>query len=189
MNLVEIILISIGLSLDIFAVTICEGAMLARIEKKKLVIMCAIFCLWQLVAVQAGNLISLIPIFADSTTSMQVVWNGISITILIGLGVYMLYKAWRRETIFEHVSDISYKKVCITALITSIDAFFAGIGFGFMEAEFIIVQIAIETATILSVILGVYTGYRMGYEQKTKAYGIGGIILICSAIEIVFRSV
>lgn len=189
MNLMEVILISLGLSLDIFAVTICEGAMLARIEKKKLVIMCVIFCLWQLVAVQAGNLITLIPIIADSSTDMQLLWNGIAITIVIGLGVYMLYKAWRREAIFEQVSDISYKKVCLTAIITSFDAFFAGIGFGFMDTEFIKVQVALEIATILSVILGVYTGYRLGYEQKTKAYGIGGIILILSAIEIVIRYV
>ena len=41
--------------------------------------------------------------------------------------------------------------------------------------------------TILSVIIGVYIGYRMGYEQKTKAYGIGGIILIFSAIELIVR--
>lgn len=187
MNLLEIILISMGLSLDILAVTICEGAMLARIEKKKLVIMCVIFCVWQLVAVQAGNLITLIPIFADSSTSMQLFWNGISVVILIGLGMYMLYKAWRRETIFEHLSDINYKKICITAFITSLDAFFAGIGFGFMDTEVIMVQIALVIATILSVIIGVYIGYRMGYEQKTKAYGIGGIILIFSAIELIVR--
>lgn len=187
MNLVEIILISMGLSLDVFAVTICEGAMLARVEKKKLVIMCVIFCVWQLVAVQTGNLITLIPIFANSSTSMQLIWNGISVVILVVLGIYMLYKAWRREAIFEHLSDIDYKKVCITAIITSLDAFFAGIGFGFMDTEVIKVQVSLEIATILSVIIGVYTGYRMGYEQKTKAYGIGGIILILSAIELIVR--
>lgn len=35
MNLAEIVVVSIGLSLDVFAVTACEGAMLAEVEKKK----------------------------------------------------------------------------------------------------------------------------------------------------------
>ena len=34
MNLAEILVISVGLSFDVFAVMICEGAMLARVEKK-----------------------------------------------------------------------------------------------------------------------------------------------------------
>ena len=32
-----------------------------------------------------------------------------------------------------------------------------------------------------------YTSYRLGYEQRTKAYAIGGIILIIAGIDVIIR--
>lgn len=187
MNIIDILMISIGLSFDVFAVTTVEGAMLAKVEKKKLGIMCVIFCLWQLVAVLLGNLITLIPLFQDSASGLQFLWNIISAVIFFAMASFMIYKGWRKEDIFERREEINFKNVCVTALIVSLDAFFAGIGFGFLNAELLIVGVAIELVTILFVILGVYTGYRLGYEQKTKALLIGGVILLIASIDIVFR--
>lgn len=39
----------------------------------------------------------------------------------------------------------------------------------------------------LSVILGVYLGYFIGYEHKVKSYLVGGTILILSGIYTIFR--
>ena len=36
MSLIEILIISIGLSLDVYAVVVCQGAVLLKIEKTKL---------------------------------------------------------------------------------------------------------------------------------------------------------
>ncbi|MDY3765998.1 MAG: manganese efflux pump [Lachnospiraceae bacterium] len=189
MTILEIGTIALGLSLDVFAVTICEGAMLASIEKKKLVFVCAIFCLWQLTAVMAGNLITYIPVFARATDKLQSIWDQVSAVIFIGLGGYMLYKAWKRESIFEQRSEIGYQKICAAAFLTSVDAFFAGIGFGLLNIKMHIVETMIEIITICCVILGIYTGYRLGYEQKTKAYVIGGILLAVSGIRVWIQAI
>jgi hypothetical protein len=40
---------------------------------------------------------------------------------------------------------------------------------------------------VITVIAGLFTGYRLGYEQKTKAYGVGGILLFIAAIELALK--
>ena len=187
MNLAEILVISVGLSFDVFAVMICEGAMLVRVEKKKLIFMGLIFCGWQLAAVLVGNLITLIPPFQNSSNGLQKVWDGLSVVIFMALGAYMLYKAWKNEPVFETRSAVNYRSTCVVAMATSLDAFFAGIGFGFLDSEILAVGLVLELVTLLFVVLGVYTGYRLGYEQKTKAYGTGGVILMVSGIDVIIR--
>ncbi len=187
MTLWEIILVSIGLSLDVYAVVVLYSAMLAKIEKRKLVNMCLIFAGWQMLAVLAGNLITELPFFKMVSTQMEDLWDVISVVIFFALGAYMLYKAGKREVVFEHRSEINYKKVCLAAVITSLDAFFAGIGTGFLETELLAELITMAVVTILIVILGMYTGYRLGWEQKKKANGLGGIILCLAGIDVIIR--
>ena len=45
MSLIEILIISIGLSLDVYAVVVCQGAVLLNIEKSKLLKMSFFLCL------------------------------------------------------------------------------------------------------------------------------------------------
>lgn len=187
MSLAEILLVSVGLSFDVFAAMICEGAMLARVEKKKLIFICLIFCIWQQAAVVCGNLITLIPVFADSSREMQTAGSCLSMIIFVTLGIYMLWKAYRKEAFLEQCAKISYRKIWLLAVATSIDAFFAGIGFGFLDAEMAAVGLTLAVITALFVIGGIYTGYRLGYEEKAKAHGIGGVILIIAGMDVIIR--
>lgn len=187
MDVLEILMICIGLSLDVFAVCICEGSMLMQIKKKRMINMCIIFCLWQTAAVEVGNLISMIPIFSQVSEDVQDIWQFFSVIIFLGLGTYMLYKAWKKEIILEQRSEINYKKVCMAAMITSLDALFAGIGIGFFGARLSILAIMTGIITFIFVILGILTGYRLGYEQKTKVYWGGGLILIAAGIDVIVR--
>jgi putative Mn2+ efflux pump MntP len=187
MNLIEILMISVGLSLDVYAVVVCQGAVLLKIERSKLFKMCLIFCIWQGAAVEIGNLITCIPYLSVAAESMQKIWHLISVIIFFALGVYMLYKAWKNQGILERLSEINYKQICIAACFTSIDALFAGMGFGFLKTGTVAVVLSILIVTALAVIVGLYTGYRLGYEQKTKAYGVGGILLLISAVNIIVK--
>ena len=180
MSLIEILIISIGLSLDVYAVVVCQGAVLLKIEKTKLLKMSLFFCAWQVVAVAIGHAVTLIPYLADIAKNVSYVGEFISVIIFTVIGVYMLYKAWKNEGILERLSDVNYKQLCVAAL-------FAGMGFGLLKARFYIVALSILIITAVMVILGLYTGRRLGYEQKTKAYGIGGILLLISAIDVVLK--
>lgn len=186
-SLIEILIISIGLSLDVYAVVVCQGAVLLKIEKTKLLKMSLFFCAWQVVAVAIGHAVTLIPYLADIAKNVSYIGEFISVIIFTVIGVYMLYKAWKNEGILERLSDVNYKHLCVAAFFTSLDALFVGMGFGLLKARFYIVALSILIITAVMVILGLYTGMRLGYEQKTKAYGIGGILLLISAIDVVLK--
>ena len=187
MSLIEIILISVGLSLDVYAVVVCQGSLLLRIEKNKLFKLCALFCIWQVAAAFLGIMISYIPYLSVMQEQMRFLWELVSVIIVLVLGCYMIYKAWQDKAFFEHRSDINYKAVCVTCFFTSLDAFFAGMAFGFMEAKLIFVFLSMLIVTVVVVILGMYTGYRIGYEHKKRAYIIGAFLLFISAVEMIAR--
>jgi putative Mn2+ efflux pump MntP len=53
----------------------------------------------------------------------------------------------------------------------------------------VIVLTAVLADTVAMVIAGLYVGYHWGYEQKTKAYAVGGVLLLAGAVDTLFRFV
>ena len=89
MSLIEILIISIGLSLDVYAVVVCQGAVLLKIEKTKLLKMSLFFCAWQVVAVSIGHTVTLIPYLTDIAKNVSYVGEFISGVSFRVIGVWM----------------------------------------------------------------------------------------------------
>lgn len=189
MNLVEIIWLSVGLSLDIFAIMVCKGAVISKIPLKQVFKTCAIFSVWQVFALVIGNLISNLPKLASKSLQLAYALGYISALIFAIIGVIMIYKGLKKKPVVEKREDNFFVKIlCFWALLTSIDSFFAGIGFGFLKTKLLLEGLTIFATTILVVILGLYTGYRFGFEHKNKAYILGGIILIAGSLNILAKN-
>ena len=63
-------------------------------------------------------------------------WEILSVLIFIGLGIYMICKARNNKQIFERRNDkINWKRLRKLAVLTSVDALFAGMGIGFWSVE------------------------------------------------------
>lgn len=56
MNWIENVLIIAGVSLDIFATMECQGALVAKVDKKQLSVICALIAVWQLCSAGAREL-------------------------------------------------------------------------------------------------------------------------------------
>ena len=66
----------------------------------------------------------------------QAVGEILSVLIFIGLGIYMICKARNNKQIFERRNDeINWKRLRKLAVLTSVDALFAGMGIGFWSVE------------------------------------------------------
>ena len=57
MNWIETLLITLGISLDIFGIVTCEGALLAEIDKKRLAAGSLLVALLQTIALYLGDLV------------------------------------------------------------------------------------------------------------------------------------
>ena len=104
------------------------------------------------------------------------------------MGLRMFVKAWRNERIVEKREDgLDIKKTFFSIAKGTIFTILTGIAFAFLEADIKAVLIMIICVTIAMVIIGLYTGYRLGFEQKSKAY-IGGVaLLIAAGIDVIVR--
>lgn len=192
MVIYEILLISVGLSLDVFAYALYKGAMMPEVSKGSLVKMCGIFTAWQMTSLVVGNLITNIHILGIQFSADRAAghWELLSILIFLGLGVYMIVKSRKKEIIVERKEErLELKQIMIWACITSVDAFLAGIGFGFFETDFVIMTVTVGIVTALNVILGVYTGYWLGCQAKNKILATGGWLLLIGGIELLIREI
>ena len=116
MSLLEIILISIGLTMDVFAYALLKGAMMSEIRKKNLLKICSIFTFWQVISMILGNLLTNIPFTAKLGMDVGHDSNAFSVLIFLGLGIYMIVKAIKEKPVEEKKDDIiSAKQIIVWA--------------------------------------------------------------------------
>jgi len=190
MNGIEAVLITLGISLDIFGAVACQGALAAKIEKKHVVLVCAVVALLQVCALYIGNLASTTLLRIDDKEGALLVSRIIASIIFIALGIRLCYKAWKNEYILERREDVlTIKNFTKMTILTSIYTILTGIAFGFLATSLWLILLLIVCFTITVVISGLYTGYHFGFRPKTKAFFIGGVMLIIGGIDVIIRYV
>ncbi len=189
MNWIEILLITFGISMDIFGIVTCEGALLAEIDKKRLVAGSLMVALLQTVALYLGNLVGGASLRYDIRGRQILTVRVIVALIFIVLGLRMIWKAWKNKSIVERREEngLSLGRVLKCVADSSVCTLLTGVAFGFLGTNVTRVLIMVICFTILMFVFGMYTGYRFGFEQKTKAYSVGGILLIIGGIDVVIR--
>ncbi|MBQ3277388.1 MAG: manganese efflux pump [Oscillospiraceae bacterium] len=183
----EILLFCLGLSLDVFAVAVCHGAVLGKIRPGRLCIACLIFCAAQTAALELGRLLARFPRLAAAYSQHETLWHTLAAGIFFLLAAYLAVKAVRRREVFEHRSELLYKNVLLTAGITSLDALLVGISSGFLNAFWASSLATLFVVTGVCAALGVAMGYFFGYRQKTAAYWIGGALFLAAGVDVFAR--
>ena len=185
MNIVEIVLLAVSLSMDAFAVALCKGLALKKINLKS----CAIVGLW------FGAFQGLMPMigyflgstFADKITSID---HWIAFILLAIIGGNMIKESFDKCDDCKD-SSLGFKAMLLMAIATSVDALAVGVSFAFTDFDpdwfvyIAFVLIGIITFTLSSV--GVKIGNIFGTKYKSKAEFAGGFILILLGLKILFE--
>ncbi len=179
MNIFELFILAIRLSKDAFAVSVCKGLSLGRINAKHMCIAGAWFggfqALMPLVGYFGGTF------FADKVTRYSH-WVAFVLLVFIGAG---MIKESKEE---EHVNaDMDIKSMFILAVATSIDALAVGVTFAFLKVEIISAVSFIGVITFVCSAAGVKIGSLFGMKYKSKAELCGGIILILIGTKILLE--
>ena len=179
MNIFELFILAIGLSMDAFAVSVCKGLSLGRINAKHMCIAGAWFggfqALMPLVGYFGGRF------FADKVTRYSH-WVAFVLLVFIGAG---MIKESKEE---EHVNaDMDIKSMLILAVATSIDALAVGVTFAFLKVEFVSAVSFIGVITFVCSAAGVKIGSLFGMKYKSNAELCGGIILILIGTKILLE--
>lgn len=187
MNWMENLLIVAGVSLDIFAAMECQGSLVAKINKKNLTVICGIVALAQLITLYLGHFLSSLFCRYRSVPDEKLLGQIISMVIFMILGIRLMVKAIRNEHVEEHLEHhLGIQRFVRMACISGIYTLLTGIAFGFLETNVLMILIMIVVCTVAFVIGGIYTGYRVGYEAKTKVYIVGALLLWVAGLDVLF---
>ena len=181
MGIIELLLISIGLGMDTFAVAVCKGIPMKKMEWKKSVIIGLYF----------GGFQGLMPLlgfilgkgFENIVTSVD---HWIAFTLLGRIGLNMIRETFSKDK--ETMDDsVCFKSMIVLAIATSIDALAIGITFAFLKVNILLAVFMIGIITFILSMIGTKLGNKFGDKYGEKAELIGGIILIIIGIKILLE--
>ena len=155
LSTMELLIVSVGLSIDVFVAAAYMGAGFSKIRWKNLVLLSVLFGGIQLGVLVLGNLITLLPLLSITRT--------------------------------KTVAEIEWKKTTLLALVTSVDAFFVGMGLGFLDTAMIEESLVLFPVTVLEAVIGIFAGYRLGLKENRRAYWVGGALLLLASFDVILH--
>lgn len=184
MNILEIISIGIGLSMDAFAVSICGGMNCKKVRFTNSLKVGLCFGIFQALMpfigwFAAGSLFS---------SYIEKFDKWIALILLGFIGGKMLYDGIFKKDDDECVNINNIITLLILGVATSIDALMVGVTFvtSFKGTEIINPISIIGVTTFLISFFGVYLGKKSGDVLGNKSAIAGGIILILIGLKIFF---
>ncbi|MBQ3676002.1 MAG: manganese efflux pump [Bacteroidales bacterium] len=179
MTLFDIILLSIGLAMDCFAVSTalgCSHRSIATIWKVPV-----LFGLFQGLMPLIG--FSLLISFADY---LNAVIHWIALAILTCIGGKMIYEDIHPKDEEEiETQQLTWKLIILLAIATSIDALMTGGLFVIYPEKIVLAVLVIALGSFLFSCLGFSLGIFFGKKANLKSGILGGIILIGVGVKIV----
>lgn len=179
---IELVLIGVGLSMDAFAVSICKGLAMRKVNKKQAVVIGLFFGGFQALMPFLGWLLG--SQFERYITSID---HWIAFILLGVIGGKMMMEAVKKEEaeeIKQMDPPLDLKEMFLLAVATSIDALAVGITFAFLQYPIVEAISVIGMTTFAISIGGVYVGNFFGNKYKSKAEFVGGLILVLIGLRI-----
>ena len=203
MGLVELFLIAVGLSMDAFAVAICKGLAMTRLNMRQAAIIALFF----------GGFQALMPLvgwalgyqFAQLVAPID---HWIAFLLLAFIGGKMIWDALHEEaegesgdttaSATEAASDgkavqsaanpaLDMRELVMLAIATSIDALAVGVSFAFLQVDIVPAASFIGVVTFVLSFAGVAIGHQFGSRWEKPSAIVGGIVLILIGLKTLFE--
>ena len=181
MELFEIVVIGIGLAMDAFAVSVCKGLSMKKINWKKTIIIALYFGLFQAIMPVFGYFLG-----SAFSSFVQMIDHWIAFILLAIIGGNMI-KDSTDDEVEKRNDNVDVKRMVVLAIATSIDALAVGVTFAFFEVNLLLSITIIGVITLVLSILGVIIGNKFGDKFQNRAELTGGIILIIIGLKILLE--
>ena len=182
MGLVEIILIAISLAMDAFAVSICKGLSMKKMDWKKAIIIALYFGLFQGGMPLIGYILGV-----GFEESIKFIDHWIAFGLLAFIGGNMIKEALSKNEDDEVDDKVDFKTMIVLAIATSIDALAVGVTFAFLNVNIILAVSLIAIITFIISCIGVKLGNVFGDKYEKKAELAGGIVLVLIGLKILLE--
>ena len=181
MGLTELFILAVGLSMDAFAVAVCKGLAMQKMNWRHAIIIGLYFGGFQAAMPSLGYILGI-----RFQSYIQAVDHWIAFVLLTFIGLNMVRESRDREA--EHADpSVGFQVMVILAIATSIDALAVGVTFAFLQVDIVPAVCFIGTVTFLLSVIGVKVGNVFGTRYKSRAELAGGLILIAIGVRILLE--
>jgi putative Mn2+ efflux pump MntP len=199
MSYIELFILSVGLSMDAFAVAICAGLSMSSLSLRKAFNFSIYIGGFHAVMPLAGYLVA--SVLSETITGYD---HWIAFSLLGFLGGRMIVGSFRKESCSDREcpAEICTDRTCPTgkrpnstetslnpaqmiplALATSIDSLAIGVSFAFLHVEIVPAVSMIGLTTLFLAMIGVKLGNVFGAKFKSKAEFAGGFVLVLIGLK------
>ena len=180
MQLWELFIIAVGLSMDAFAVSVCKGLSVHKVTPGHALTAGLYF----------GGFQALMPLIGyflgtQFESLIQSVDHWIAFALLALIGINMVRES--RSESEELNASFGPKSMLPLAVATSIDALAVGITFAFLGVNIVLVIAVIGVTTFALSVVGVAVGHAFGARYEKGATIAGGIVLILIGCKILLE--
>ena len=189
MGLVELFLVAVGLSMDAFAVSVCKGLAMKKVDDKGMLVCGVWFGGFQALMPMAGYILG-----AQFEQYINVIAPWIAFALLAVIGWNMVWESFKEVVVADAGLDV--KTMFLMALATSIDAMAVGITFACVPVMIVnggrflntlLGAALIGLTTFVLSCVGVKVGNGFGARYRTRSVRVGGVILILIGLKILLE--
>ena len=183
MSTIEIVLVGVSLAMDAFAVSMCKGLSMPKINYKHALIIALFFGVFQAVMPLIGWLLG--SAFEKYITTFD---HWIAFALLLILGTKALVDAIKdKDDDKNEEYKLDFKELTVLAIATSIDALAVGVTFAFLQVSLALSVSLIGVITFVLCLIGVMIGNKFGSKWKKPASIAGGVVLILMGVKILLE--
>lgn len=187
MGYIELLVLGVGLSMDAFAVAVCKGLGMKRVNYRHAVVIALFFGAFQALMPLIGWALG--TQFESLVTPVD---HWIAFALLAFIGGKMLWDAFHEEskegTATEGQNEhLNLRELTLLAVATSIDALAVGITFAFLQVNIVFAVTIIGVTTFVLSLVGVIVGNQFGSRFERPATIAGGAVLILLGFKILLE--
>lgn len=182
MDLLTIIMVAVGLSMDAFAVSVVTGAVYKQLNVRHVLRMAVFF----------GGFQAFMPVigYLAGVTVKQYISNydhWVAFGILAAVGLKMIYESLKIKEQRRAMHPANLAILLVMSVATSIDALAVGVTLSLIISSIVATVIIIGAVTFCLSCAGVYVGKRFGHFFENGIEAVGGLVLIGIGLKMLLQ--
>lgn len=184
-GIIELVLLGAGLAMDAFAVSICKGLGMKKVNYRHAFVIALFFGGFQALMPVIGWLLG-----SQLQSFITPIDHWIAFGLLAFIGGKMLWDAFHDDEDGKGEScgcgeqKLDIPELFVLAIATSIDALAVGITFAFLNVNIVVAVAIIGVVTFVISFAGVSIGNRFGSRYEKPSTIVGGVVLILIGLKI-----
>jgi manganese efflux pump family protein len=176
-DILSIVLIAIGLSIDDFAISISYGINTTQHRKKYAITTASFFTVFQMLLPAIGYFVGI-----SLSQALMGIGYWVAFGLLVFIGAKMIYESTKKKAV--HEASLKLLSLLIISIVTSIDALMVGLSFAFIQTDIFLPVLLIGVVTFLLSFVGFFFGCSLGRIFGNRMKVVGGFVLIVIGIRI-----